>query len=66
MPETKPNYAVMIGLAKCPTEELHTDVEEEKLTYVGWHEWAVAKAKTHIQQKCPGCGLYKIWVPRDA
>lgn len=29
--------------------------------YVAWHEWAEKKAKTHVQQQCPVCGLWKIW-----
>lgn len=32
--------------------------------YVEWHEWAAKKHRTHVSTKCPGCGLYKLWVPR--
>lgn len=32
--------------------------------YVEWHEWAEKKAKTHDQIRCPGCGLFKVWVKR--
>lgn len=32
--------------------------------YVAWHEWAEQKAKTHELIRCPGCGLYKLWVKR--
>jgi len=30
--------------------------------YLEWHEWADKKAKTHRQVRCPGCGLFQIWV----
>lgn len=34
--------------------------------YLAWHEWAEKKAKTHKSTRCPGCGLYKVWVPKRA
>lgn len=34
---------------------------EEPKGYVQWHGWAEKKAKTHRQQKCKTCGLWKIW-----
>ena len=37
---------------KCPSD------------YVSWHLWADKKAKTHKQLRCPGCGLWKLWVRR--
>lgn len=30
--------------------------------YLQWHAWAEEKSKKHMQIKCEGCGLYKIWV----
>jgi predicted RNA-binding Zn-ribbon protein involved in translation (DUF1610 family) len=30
-------------------------------SYLAWHEWAEKKAKTHHQEKCPGCGKLTIW-----
>lgn len=35
--------------------------------YLAWHEWAERKARTHRQERCPGCGLWKIWrpIPRE-
>jgi hypothetical protein len=32
--------------------------------YLAWHEWADKKGKTHRQQRCGECGLWKIWVPK--
>ena len=32
--------------------------------YLQWHAWAEKKSKTHKQKKCPGCGLWAIWVKR--
>lgn len=34
--------------------------------YIQWHEWAGRMAKTHRAEKCLGCGLYAIWVPKPA
>jgi hypothetical protein len=33
--------------------------------YIAWHEWADKMSKTHRQEKCPCCGLWKIWVKKD-
>jgi hypothetical protein len=30
--------------------------------YLEWHAWADKKATTHRQRRCPGCGLWKVWV----
>ena len=27
-----------------------------------WRLWAKKKAWTHQQQRCPVCGLWKVWV----
>lgn len=43
----------------CPGE--HTP---QPTGYLAWHHWAEKKAKTHVQRKCPVCGLWAIWVPR--
>lgn len=32
--------------------------------YLEWHAWAERKAKTHRAVMCPGCGLWKIWMPK--
>lgn len=32
--------------------------------YLQWHAWAEKKAKTHVQEKCPYCGLWAIWKPK--
>lgn len=34
--------------------------------YIQWHAWAEEMAKTHRQEKCAGCGLFAIWVPRKS
>lgn len=33
--------------------------------YLAWHDWAEEMSKTHDQKRCPGCGLYAVWVPKD-
>jgi hypothetical protein len=48
--------------SSCPNKAEHTYPEAEQFGYVAWHFWAAKKSKTHRQKKCPGCGLYKIWV----
>lgn len=49
----------------CPTPGRHTPVPPAAQSrYLDWHEWAEEKAKTHRQERCPGCGLFKVWVPR--
>lgn len=32
--------------------------------YLAWHDWAAKMARTHNQERCSGCGLFQIWVPR--
>jgi hypothetical protein len=46
---------------KCPTPEKHA--KDVPNGYIAWHEWARVKARTHACSRCPGCGLYKVWVP---
>lgn len=45
---------------ECTHAHLHHKIGES-LGYVAWHQWAKKMSKTHVQEKCPGCGLYKIW-----
>ena len=33
-------------------------------TYLGWHEWAEKKYRTHEQVRCDECGHWRIWVER--
>jgi hypothetical protein len=46
----------------CPQEHLHTEAPQG---YLPWVEWAEKMSKTHVQEKCPGCGLFKIWRPKE-
>lgn len=48
--EDKKRLACFKQHTKCPGD------------YLSWHAWAEEKSKTHLQVKCPGCGLYEIWV----
>ena len=45
----------------CPQAHLHTPTPSG---YLQWHAWAETKSKTHQQERCPGCGLWAIWVPK--
>jgi hypothetical protein len=46
---------------RCLSRELHTPCPHG---FMQWHEWAEKKSKTHVQEKCDGCGLYVIWKPK--
>ncbi len=46
----------------CANDASHTECPNE---YLAWHDWAEKKMKTHKQVKCPKCGLYAIWVPKN-
>jgi hypothetical protein len=35
-------------------------------SYTAWHDWAEKMAETHVQTKCPECGLWMIWTPRGS
>ena len=47
----------------CPNKAKH--VKGEPGDYLGWHEWAAKKSRTHDAHRCPGCGLYVIWKRRE-
>lgn len=50
----------LLSVGKCATEE-------ERVGGPGdarWREWASKKGETHDQERCPDCGLYKIWKPK--
>jgi len=47
---------------ECPKGSPHTVIPEG---YVDWHEHAEQLAKTHTQRRCPGCGLWAIWEPKE-
>lgn len=46
----------------CRTPERHRP--DEPGGFVAWTEWAEQMDKTHTQRRCPGCGLFAVWVPR--
>lgn len=45
----------------CPRRADHEPVPRGYLQHA---EWAEEKLRTHRCERCPGCGLWKIWVPR--
>lgn len=47
----------------CPNVDQHTPAPA---SYTGWHHWATRMSRTHMQTRCPGCGLYEIWIPKVA
>lgn len=55
------NYVRSLDPADCPDFMNHTPSPKG---YLGWHDWAKKLGRTHRQVKCPGCGLYAIWMPK--
>ena len=47
---------------ECPNYENH---EPMPTGYVEFDEWAKVKNRTHKNIKCPGCGFYRLWIPRN-
>lgn len=47
----------------CPDIANHT--QGPSGSYVAWHEWAERMAQTHRQSRCPTCGYYAIWTPKE-
>lgn len=45
----------------CLRAELHTAAPSD---YLKWHTWAGKMGATHKQERCPGCGLWRIWKPK--
>ena len=46
----------------CSTPEAHTVCPED---YLAWHAWAEKMGETHHQIRCRGCGLFRVWVPKE-
>lgn len=46
----------------CPNKSNHTP---RPYGYLAYHEWALQMEKTHQQERCPDCGLWAIWTPRQ-
>ncbi len=49
------------GRSTCPGRTNH-----EPASYLAWHEWAARMAKSHTQHRCPGCGYWRVWRPRES
>lgn len=56
-----PEEPVADTTSSCARRELHTPAPTG---YLQWCEWARSMQSTHRQVRCPGCGLYMVWVPR--
>lgn len=53
--------AVRATEADCPNFINHTPCPSG---YNQWHEWARKMGRGYKQERCSGCGLFAIWVPR--
>lgn len=47
------------------TEECQKTHTPCPTSYLGWHEWAEKMSKTHVQEKCPHCGLLGVWREKE-
>jgi hypothetical protein len=47
----------------CPQADQHTPAPA---SYTGYHHWSARMSRTHMQTRCPGCGLYEVWIPKVA
>lgn len=47
--------------AACPEHARHTTVLSAGEP---WEAWAARMERTHVQERCPGCGVDTVWVPR--
>lgn len=63
MADTKPDFAVMAGLKKCPNEDAH---DPSPPSAMDWLTHTREKMLTHRPVRCPGCNLFKIWEPRPS
>jgi hypothetical protein len=48
--------------AECSQSELH--YPDEPSGYLERHAWAEEMTKTHVQRRCPGCGMWRVWEER--
>lgn len=55
------DWDVLAGNTTCSREELHTD-PDKGMPYLVWNERMM---KTHRPRQCPGCGLFKVWEPKE-
>jgi hypothetical protein len=49
----------------CPTPNSHHEPGCPD-DYMARQAWFAEMAKTHEQRQCPGCGLWRVWVKREA
>jgi hypothetical protein len=55
------NETTATGLTICAG---HTP--DQPSGYREWHAWAARMSKTHRQVRCPACGRFEVWVPKQA
>jgi hypothetical protein len=49
--------------SNCPNNAAH---EPWPKGYIAASEYADRMMETHEQSQCPGCGLWKIWTPKES
>lgn len=52
---------VVYDVSDCPNRANHTPMPGG---YGSWHDRATELARTHVQRRCAGCGLWAIWEPK--
>lgn len=57
----RPSGARVNPRARCPDEALHAVGQPDG--YFARRAWANGMLRTHVQTRCPGCGLWRVWRP---
>lgn len=64
MADSDPGHLRYPSKDDCPDKaKLHTKSPDGGLSYA---EWTDKKSKTHVQERCPTCGYWSVWVPKKA
>ena len=47
----------------CPRRDLH--YPDQPKGYAAWLRWQKVMSQTHVQGRCPVCGVFDVWTPRS-
>lgn len=46
-------------------KQYHTHDDQQPAGYIARSDWGMRMSRTHKQSKCPACGLYRVWTPKN-